>query len=121
MAERRPRPARRSAGEWQAIIQELAECRESLSDFCRREGIYPPTLRWWQWRLKGQAKIRRAAASHPMVPTFTEVQVVKTPVSPPSGTCFELRWRDGLTLVVPQEFDRQALCQLLAVLEGAGC
>lgn len=45
MAERQGSTRRRSAGEWQALLSTLAECGEGLEQFCRRKGIYPPTLR----------------------------------------------------------------------------
>ena len=101
---------------------------EDVNQFCRRQGIYPPTLRWWQWRLKGQGRSPeqpRSATTELVIPSgpeFTELRVVSAPGRPDSAVAhFELRWRDGLTLVIPQTFDREALCRLLAALEVVGC
>ncbi len=129
MAEKRLSARRRSAGEWQAMLWKLAESGEDVDQFCRRMGIYPPTLRWWQWRLKGQGRSReqqsRSATTELVVPSgpeFTELRIASTPVRPESVVAhFELRWRDGLTLAIPQAFDRDALCRLLSALEVAGC
>ena len=128
MAEKRLSARRRSAGEWQAVLWKLAESGEDVDQFCRPQGIYPPTLRWWQWRLKGQGRSPeqpRSATTELVVPSgpeFTELRVVSAPGRPESAVAhFELRWRDGLTLAIPQAFDREALCRLLAALEVAGC
>lgn len=53
MADNRVSTRRRSASEWQSLVRELADSGEDLPRFCRRQGIYPPTLRWWRWRLVG--------------------------------------------------------------------
>ena len=47
MAERQASTKRRSAKEWQTLVSKLAESGEDLAQFCGRQGIYPPTLRWW--------------------------------------------------------------------------
>jgi hypothetical protein len=128
MAEKRLGPKRRrSASEWQGVLLRLAASGEKLDGFCRREGILPATLRWWQWRLKGSArgleKQRRVgpAATESAHPEFTELRVLAAPGRPEPGDWFELRWRDGLVLAIPQGFEPDALARLLSVLEAAGC
>jgi predicted nucleic acid-binding protein len=44
MAEKRVGTKRRSASEWQALVSKLAESGEDVTQFCRRQGIYMPTL-----------------------------------------------------------------------------
>jgi hypothetical protein len=63
MAERQASTKRRSAREWQSLVSRLAESGEGLAQFCGREGIYPPTLRWWQWHLRGSDSCSCTAAA----------------------------------------------------------
>ncbi len=124
MAEKRTSTKRRRASEWQALLAKLAESGEEVPQFCRRQGIHLPTLRWWQWHLRGSAgdlaRRRRPVAAMPE-PRFTELQVPVSPGPTGAGAGFELRWPDGLTLVIPHHFDEVALRRLLVVLEVAGC
>ncbi len=124
MAEKRTSTKRRRASEWQALLAKLAESGEEVPQFCRRQGIHLPTLRWWQWHLRGSAgdlaRRRRPVAAMPE-PRFTELQVPVSPGPTGAGAGFELRWPDGLTLVIPRHFDEGALRRLLVVLEVAGC
>ncbi len=123
MAEKRASTKRRRASEWQALVSKLAESGEEVTQFCRRQGIRLPTLRWWQWHLRGSAgelERRRLVAAMPE-PHFTELRVLESPGLTGAGAGFELRWPDGLTLVIPRHFDEVALRRLLVVLEVAGC
>jgi len=125
MAEKRSSAKRRSLSEWQCLLSKLEQSGEDVSVFCRREGIYVPTLRWWQWRLRGSTcgpTVRRSGgpvSPASVGPEFTELRVVPPPAS--AADCFELRWPDGLTLAIPREFDEGSLRRLLVVLEVAGC
>jgi transposase-like protein len=127
MAERRANTRRRSSGEWQALVSKLVESGEDLAQFCRRHGIHLPTLRWWQWRLRGSshglARLGRSAsaAAEPIRLEFTEPQVPEATLRAVAGDGFELRWPDGLTLAIPAGFDEGALRRLLVVLEVGGC
>lgn len=128
MAERRRAIRRRSRSEWQGVLARLAASGEEVDRFCQREGIHPTTLRWWRWRLAGpgDGDGRRARRSEVAVvdrsgPSFTELRVLATAGKTNEAARFELRWTDGLTLVIPQQFDVDALQRLLAVLEVAGC
>jgi transposase-like protein len=127
MAEKRATTKRRSASEWQTLVAKLAESGEDIAQFCRRQGIYLPTLQWWQWRLRGSphglVRPPRAApaAAEAIRSQFTQLRVIEE-ASPAVGTDgFELRWPDGLTLAIPPQFDEVALRRLLVVLEVAGC
>jgi hypothetical protein len=128
MAERRRAIRRRSRSEWQGVLARLEASGEEVDRFCEREGIHPPTLRWWRWHLAGPGggDDRRARRSELTVvdrsrPSFTELRVLATAGKANEAAGFELRWTDGLTLVIPQQFDVDALQRLLAVLEVAGC
>jgi hypothetical protein len=123
MAERVVR--RRSAEEWQRLIAQLPADQQGQAEFCRRRGIHRPTLQWWRSRLRRRgvsAPAQWTTASAPQRgPGFAEVQVVPGPTRPSRGGEFELRWPDGLVLVIPAGFDAAALGRLLGVLEQAGC
>jgi hypothetical protein len=109
------------------LVSKLAESGEDLTQFCHRQGIYPPTLRWWQWRLKGAARgVARSArpapaAAAPIRLQFTELRVPEEASPAVVADGFELRWPDGLTLAIPSGFDEVALRRLLMVLEVVGC
>jgi transposase-like protein len=126
MTERRA-SAKRSAGEWQTLVSQLAESGEDVAKFCRRHGIYPPTLQWWRWRLRrvsqGLARSGRPAqaAAQPIRLQFTELREAESASGAMAADGFELRWPDGLTLAIPARFDEAALRRLLEVLEVGGC
>jgi hypothetical protein len=111
---------RRSASEWQSLILRWEASGESLEHFCRRQGIHPPTLRWWRWRLKdlGLAKPESPRAA---TPQFAEICLAEPAEGASEAGGFELRWSDGLTLRIPRQFDEVALRRLLMVLEATGC
>jgi transposase-like protein len=127
MAERQASTKRRSAREWQTLVSKLAESGGDVEQFCRLQGIYPPTLRWWQWRLRGSTRgLARPprpalAAAEPNRLQFTELRVAEEASPAAVADRFELRWPDGLTLAIPPQFDEVALRRLLVVLEVAGC
>jgi hypothetical protein len=131
MAERQASTKRRSASEWHTLVSKLAESGEDLAQFCRRQGIYlgiyPPTLRWWQWRLRGSTRVAARpprpapAVTEPIRSQFTELRVLEEASPAVAADGFELRWPDGLTLAIPAQFDEVALRRLLVVLEVAGC
>ena len=105
------------------MIAEMEAGGEGVAAFCRRHRLHPPTLQWWRWKLRaageGSALVVRRP---PAAPTrFAEIRVGKSPVVDPPGEGFELRWSDGLSLLIPRQFDAGALGRLLVVLEAAGC
>jgi transposase-like protein len=129
MSELRRGIRRRSRSDWQDVLARLESSGEEVSQFCRREGIHLPTLRWWRWHLAGSggrderpARRSELAVVDRSGPSFAELRVLAATADEADGAaCFELRWSDGLTLVIPQQFDGDALQRLLAVLEVGGC
>jgi hypothetical protein len=61
------------------------------------------------------------SAAKPIWVEFTELRVLEAMSQSVTANGFDLRWPDGLTLVVPSEFDEVALQRLLVVLEVGGC
>lgn len=126
MAAKRSVGRRRKAEEWRQLIGELEGGGEELLTFCRRHGLHLPTLQWWRWRLRSPRRERGRADSNSSTVAagaFEEVRRSRPleATDRASGDGFELRWSDGLTLRIPQEFDGAALGRLLAVLEATGC
>jgi transposase-like protein len=124
MTKRSEVSRRRRASEWQTLILRWESSGESLERFCRRQGVHPPTLRWWRWRLRdlGQAKPESLGPSSPVAtPQFAELCLREPLASAEEAGGFELRWSDGLTLRIPRQFDELTLRRLLVVLEATGC
>jgi hypothetical protein len=130
MSELRRGIQRRSRSDWQDVLARLESSGEEVSQFCRREKIHLPTLRWWRWRLAGSggrderpARRSELAVVDRSGRSFAELRVLAAATADDAdrAACFELRWSDGLTLVIPPQFDGDALQRLLAVLEVAGC
>jgi transposase-like protein len=124
MTKRGEVSSRRSASEWQSLILRWEASGESLERFCRRQGIHPPTLRWWRWRLKdlGLARPESSRPSTPVAtPQFAELFLAEPAEGAGEADGFELRWSDGLTLRIPCRFDELSLRRLLVVLEATGC
>src|SRR5579863_4941294 len=63
MAESQTSAKRLGAREWHTLVSKLAESGEDLIRFSRRQGIHPPTLRWWRLRgaTRGLARAPRPA------------------------------------------------------------
>lgn len=126
---------RRSAAQWRELIGELDGSGLGLGEFCRRRRVEPRTLQWWRWRLglgpsAGPGSTASAVAVRPATkPSFRQLAVAtqgeisgsRSELGSRPSPAFELRWSDGLTLAIPQEFEAAALQRLLAVLEAAGC
>lgn len=115
---------RRSASDWHCLILRWEASGESVDRFCRRQGIHPPTLRWWRWRLRdsGQARPQSPGSASPIAtPRFAELCLREPAESAGEAGGFELRWSDGLSLRIPCKFDELALRRLLVVLEATGC
>ena len=112
---------RRSASEWGSLIAELEHGKEAEAAFCRRHGLSVSTLRWWRWRLvrparsEGEGEMASGGFREVMVQGRVADGIVG------SAAAFELRWSDGLTVVVPQVFDGAALRRLLEVLGELAC
>ena len=118
------RGPRRSAQDWSGLIEEWQSSGIDLTEFCRERRITPSALRWWRWRLgipSGRAPIRSTGVARETTPKGNEwIRLeIETPRS--SKAVFELRWPSGRVLAIPGDFDAEALCRLLAVVERSAC
>jgi transposase-like protein len=115
---------RRSASEWQSLIEDLENGGEDAAEFCRRRGLRLSTLQWWRWRLRterGSASVACRPAVTAAAVEFAEVRLSGREVFGAETDSFELRWSDGLTLRIPARFEEGSLRRLLAVLDGGPC
>lgn len=81
------------------------ECGDqSATEFARKRGLNVSTLRWWRWKLRGEAREERAMAA------FFEV-VVEAPEPP--DLVVEL---GDVRVRVPTGFDAGELRRLVAAL-----
>lgn len=103
---------------------------ESAKEFAAREGCRPKSLMVWRWQL-GLGPRRREKQMPALVkeaaPRFVELlspHVVGGVVKPgvatamQSGRGFELTLPNGARVVVPPQFDQQALGALIELVGG---
>lgn len=119
-----PRGPRRSAQDWRGLIEEWQASGIDLTEFCRERRITPSALRWWRWRLgipSDRAPIRSTGVARPA--TRERNDWIRLEIDSPSSSnaTFELRWPSGRALAIPGNFDSEALCRLLAVVERSPC
>jgi len=77
-------------------------------------------LKWWRWRLSGDARRAAAAAkSEPTKAAFVEIgPATPVPEAPVAGGSFEVVLRNGRVVRVPSGFSDGELARVLAVAEG---
>lgn len=92
-----------SSSRWRGIIQQQQASGLSVAAFCRRAKLPPASFYTWR------RKLRDAVG-------FAEVKITPEQAGETSG--IELRLPGQRCIVVRPGFDRQALLDLLAALEG---
>ncbi len=94
-------PARRSASEWQELVEAYQRSGESRRAFCARHGVSVNTLAWWQWRLRQESILTRRSSAASSVPLFVEVESAPTvgeQAGSPTPWDVELDLGGGMTL-----------------------
>jgi hypothetical protein len=103
---------------------------ESASEFAAREGCRPKALMVWRWQLglgPRRGKKQLPAVVKQAAPRFVELlsphvlsEVAKPPVvaANQSSRAFEITLPNGSRVVVPPQFDRQALGVLIELVGG---
>ena len=100
--------ARSKRDEWVRRIEGWKRSGLSAMAFAEREGFNGYTLRWWACQL------RREPIIEDLRPKFVEVLV---PAVPAIAESIEVVVRDGMRLVVPNNFDESTLRRVLRVVE----
>jgi len=116
------KPKAKTRAIWEERIARWQQSKLSAEEYAPLEGVRPSSLKWWRWRLSGEA--RRAAAAAEGRPTKAVFIDVGAPASAPEapaqpGRCFEVVLRNGRVVRVPSGFSDGELARVLEVAEGA--
>jgi len=98
--------SRRSAEQWRALVSAWQRSGLSAAEFGRKHGVNGQRLAWWRWKL----------AAEPATPMLVPVEVAPTEPAAQVAAAVDLHVA-GKVLVVPPDFDADALRRLLALLE----
>jgi transposase-like protein len=130
MANGKDRDGQREA-RWRRIIGDQGRSGLSIREFCRRGKLTETAFYFWR------SELRRRQAEHvsgvavakpqgqrrpdpPAVPAFVPVRVADRVGGPANGR-IEIELSGGRRVHVAAPVDRQALADVLAVLEGQPC
>jgi transposase len=121
MAKNKGRDRRREA-RWRRIIREHGRSGLGVREFCRRGKLTETAFYFWRRELqrRQEQQDQRAAIEPPPKPTFVAVRVNEPAASPAVGR-IEIELSSGRRVHVIAPVDRQALVDVLAVLEGRPC
>ena len=118
MANGKDRDGRREA-RWRRIIGEHGRSGLGVREFCRRGKLTETAFYFWRRELQrrqAEQEQRRPAAPPAFVPVRIEEHV-----GSPAGGRIEIELSGGRRVHVAAPVDRQALADVLAVLEGQPC
>lgn len=100
----------RKRDEWAKRVEGWKRSGLSAEALAERDGFNAHTLRWWARQL------RREPIIEDLRPKFVEVMVPAASVIVES-TVIEVVLRDGVRVVVPNNFDENTLRRVLRVVE----
>ena len=93
-----------TARRWRDRLARWRKSGHSISEFCRRENLSPPSFFQWKKRLASESGVG-AKSQHVGTPAFIPVEVVSKPAS---SSRVEIQLGDVL-LRVPSNMDEQSL------------
>ena len=104
---------------WRRVVRRWRRTGLSIRAFCGAEGIGEHLFYWWRRELARRhqhktADYKKTAAAKSAA--FVPVRVVAD-----QGAGIEILLRGGQVVRLQSGFDRQALSQVLAILEGQSC
>lgn len=102
--------ARTKRDEWAKRVERWKRSGLSAMAFGEREGFNGYTLRWWSSQLNREPLVEEPR------PKFVELVVPAAPVIAESAS-IEVVVRDGVRVVVPNDFDENTLRRVLRVVE----
>jgi len=119
-------PRRRSAAEWQALIEEWKKSGKTREEFAGSKGLIVRTFVWWISELDRRARGARMENT-PAVPflpvrvvTETSSELIPVAAASAATASLELVLGSGRTLRVPVGADTSWLARVVVALEGAG-
>ena len=126
---------------WEEAMRRWRESGQSVRAFCRNEGVRESAFYFWRRELAQRShrteaangsrpqasplttashSCERASSQHSSVPSFLPVRVVED-IAAEASSGVEIILAHGRTVRVRSGFDRQALADVLAVLEVRPC
>ena len=133
MAKGTSRDKRREA-RWRRMIREHGRSGLTIRDFCRKSNLHESAFYFWRGELQRRGLVRRQAEqeqrrqrtrsaqapSTASTPAFVEVRL-EGHSSTPAGGRIEIELSGGRRIHVTAPVDRQALADVLSVLERRPC
>jgi hypothetical protein len=106
---------------WEERIARWQQSKLSAEEYAPLEGVRPSSLKWWRWRLSGEARRAGPVKDGPAKAAFIEVGAPAPAPEAPAQTSlrFEVVLRNGRVVRVPAGFIDSELARVLAVTEGA--
>jgi transposase len=126
MAIGKNRDTRREA-QWRRIFQQHGRSGLTAREFCRNGKLPESAFYFWRRELQRRQEEQHPPTDPPSAPAFVAVKVEDSNNSSiggrPSGTAYriEIELPGGRRVHVVAPVDRQALADVLAVLEGRPC
>jgi transposase len=121
MAKSKSRDRRRET-RWRQIIREHGRSGLSVREFCRKGKLRETAFYFWRRELQRRQaeQEQRRHADPPAAPEFVAVRVAEHSGTVAGGR-IEIELSGGRRVHVMAPVDRQALTDVLAVLEGQPC
>ena len=116
--------------QWRRIVGQHGRSGLSVREFCRRDKLRETAFYFWRRELQRRQaeQEQRHPDDSPGVPAFVAVRLAASKAErveehgSPSGVgCIEIELPCGRRVHVAAPVDRQALADVLAVLEGQSC
>ena len=105
---------------WRRVVRRWRRTGLSIRAFCRAEGIGEHLFYWWRRELARRDQ-HKAAAHNRVTAAAKGAAFVPVRVVADQGAGIEIVLRGGQVVRLQSGFDRQALSQALAILEGRSC
>jgi len=108
---------------WRRILREHARSGLTVREFCRRGKLTETAFYYWRRELRhrrAEQEQRRPELAGSQTPAFLPVRIQEQPIAS-SGGWIEVELAGGRRVRVVGPIDRQALTDVLAVVEGLPC
>ena len=116
------KPKAKTRAIWEERIARWQQSKLSAEEFAPLEGVRPSSLKWWRWRLGGEA-LRAVAPAKGRTKRAAFIEVGASTPAPKAAAQASLRFevvlRNGRVVCVPSGFNDGELARVLAVAEGA--
>jgi len=104
---------------WRRVLRRWQRSGLSIRAFCSAKRIGEHLFYWWRRELA--RRDQHKAAAHKVTAAAKSAAFVPVRVVADQGAGIEIVLRGGQVVRLHSGFDRQALSQVLAILEGQSC